>query len=88
YTALLDLFPDYTPEERLLIYTIAGGIPAYLAYFAQAPDIVTAVRELCFGPDSSFLADMETLFDERLEEPTLGQAILTDSRGQWLRPAG
>lgn len=28
YTALIDLFPDRTPEERLIIYTIAGGIPA------------------------------------------------------------
>jgi AAA+ ATPase superfamily predicted ATPase len=77
YTALLDLLPDRTPEERLAIYTMTGGIPAYLTYFAQTPDLLTAVENLCFAPDSSFLSDMATLFDERLEEPTLCRAILT-----------
>ncbi|MCI0728583.1 MAG: ATP-binding protein, partial [Chloroflexi bacterium] len=86
YTALLDLFPDHTPEERLIIYAIAGGIPAYLAYFAQAPDMVTSVQTLCFGPSSPFLADMETLFDERLEEPALGQAISTAVASGYDRP--
>ena len=77
YTALLDLFPDHKLEERLIIYTITGGIPAYLTYFAQTPDLLTAIEKLCFAPDSSFLSDMETLFDERLEEPALCQALLT-----------
>jgi hypothetical protein len=77
YTDLLDLFPDRTPEERLAIYAITGGIPAYLTYFAQTPDIRTAVERLCFAPDSPYLSDMETLFDERLDEPSLDRAILS-----------
>lgn len=77
YTDLLDLFPHRTPEARLAIFTITGGIPAYLTYFVQTPDMRTAVDRLCFAPDSSFLSDMETLFDERLEEPEVDRAILT-----------
>lgn len=76
YTALLDLFPDRSVEERMSIYTITGGLPAYLRYFAQTPDLPMAVERLCFAPDSSFLADMETIFDEQLEEPALCRAIL------------
>lgn len=76
YTALLDLFPDRSVEERMSIYTITGGLPAYLSYFAQTPDLPMAVERLCFAPDSSFLADMETIFDEQLEEPALCRAIL------------
>lgn len=77
YTDLLDLFPHRTPEERLAIFAITGGIPDYLTYFVQTPNMRTAVDRLCFAPDSSFLSDMETLFDERLEEPELDRAILT-----------
>ncbi len=77
YTALLDLFPDHTLEERMAIYAITGGIPTYLPYFAQMSDMLTAVERLCFAPDSPFLSDMKTLFDERLENPALCQAILT-----------
>ena len=77
YTDFLDLFPERTPEERLAIYAITGGIPAYLIYFAQTPDMHTVVERLCFAPDSPFLSDMATLFDERLDEPVLCRAILT-----------
>lgn len=81
YTAVLDLFPDRTLEERLAIYAITGGLPAYLTYFAQSPDMLTTVEQLCFAPNSPFLSDMETLFDERLENPALCQAILTAVSG-------
>lgn len=93
YTALLDLFPDHKLADRLIIYTITGGIPAYLTYFAQTPDLLTAIEKLCFAPDSSCLSDIETLFDERLEEPALCQALLTavaegysnpDSLSRWV----
>ncbi len=77
YTDLLDLFPDRTPEERLAIFAITGGIPAYLTYFAHTPDMGAAVARLCFAPDSPYLSDMATIFDERLEEPELDRAILT-----------
>jgi hypothetical protein len=77
YTALLDLFPTYSPEERLAIYAITGGIPAYLSTFAPPSDVRTGVEALCYAPDSSFLSDMETLFDERLDKPELCQAIVT-----------
>lgn len=76
YTVLFDLFPDRSVEERMAIYAITGGMSTYLTYFAQTPDLPTAAEQLCFAADSPFLADMETIFDERLEEPALCQAIM------------
>jgi len=76
YTALLDILPHRSVEERMAIYAITGGVPTYLSYFVQISDLPTAVERLCFAPDSPFLADMETLFDERLGEPALCRAIL------------
>lgn len=77
YTALLDLFPTYAPEERLAIYAITGGLPAYLSTLAPPSDIYTGLEALCFAPDSPFLSDMQSLFDERLDNSELCQAILT-----------
>lgn len=85
YTALLDLFPHHTPEARLTIYAITGGHPAYLSYFTHTSDIVTAIEKLCFAPDSPFLADMETLFEERLAP--VAQTILEAVAGGHHEPA-
>jgi len=76
YTAVLDLFPERSAEERMTIYTLTGGVPTYLSYFVQTADLPTSVDQLCFAPDSPFLADMETLFDERLEKPAICRSIL------------
>ncbi len=76
YTVLLDLFPDRSAEERMAIYAITGGGSTYLSHFVQTPDLPTAVDRLCFSPDSSFFADVETLFDQRLEEPAMCRSIL------------
>lgn len=76
YTVMLDLFPDRSAEERMTIYAIKGGMPPNLSYFVQTPDLSMAVEQLCFAADSPFLADMETLFDERLVGPALCQTIL------------
>lgn len=54
YTAVLDLFPDGSVEERMVIYAITGGLPAYLSYFIRTPDLPTAVERLCFAPGSPF----------------------------------
>jgi len=77
FVTLLDLFPDRAVEERLLIYAITGGIPAYLSHFIGASDIASGVEKLCFSPNSPFLKDMVTLFDEHFDEPALYQKIVT-----------
>jgi uncharacterized protein len=85
YTALLDLIPHHTSETRLLIYAITGSHPAYLPYFTHTADIVTAIEKLCFAPDSPFLADMGTMFDERVAP--LAQNILEAVAGGHHEPA-
>lgn len=76
YTDLLDVWPARTTEERMAIYAITGGRPAYLRYFVREKDIPTAIEALCFAPDSTFLSDMETLFDEQFEDATLSRQLL------------
>jgi hypothetical protein len=76
YTAVLDLFPNHTPEERLAIWAITGGMPAYLVPFSHNATIHKGIEELCFAPESTFLADVQNLFGERLAELALSQAII------------
>jgi uncharacterized protein len=76
YTALLELFPDHTPEQRLAIWAISGGLPAYLVPFSHNATIHKGIEELCFARPSTFLADVQNLFGERLAEPALCQMII------------
>jgi len=76
YTDLLDLWPARTTEERMAIYAMTGGRPAYLSYFVKEKDIPTAIEAMCFASDSTFLSDMEMLFDEQFEDTALSQHLL------------
>jgi AAA+ ATPase superfamily predicted ATPase len=76
YTALLDLWPDYSWVQRLVIYAITGGNPTYLAYFDKTADVAAGIRELCFHPGSPLQQDVTSLFDEPLDRPDVCRAIL------------
>jgi len=76
YTDLLDVWPARTTEERMVIYAITGGRPAYLRYFVREEDISTAIEAMCFASDSTFLSDMKTLFDEQFKDAALSQHLL------------
>jgi uncharacterized protein len=71
------LLPEQRPEELLAVYAVTGGMPAYLRYFASAPDVTTATEVLCFQPGSTLLVDMETLFGEQIENVPLCRTTLT-----------
>jgi hypothetical protein len=76
YIALLDLWPDYSMNQRLLIYAITGGDPTYLAYFDKSADIPAGIQEMCFSRRSLLQQDVTSLFDEPFDQPDVCRAIL------------
>lgn len=76
YETLITLFPQFTTEERMLIYVVTGGIPLYLHPFAATATVRDGLRALLYGPESSFVQDVTTLFDERLDDPNLGYRLM------------
>ena len=77
YAALLELFTERSVAERIAIYAVTGGIPAYLERFTHTPDFVTALREDCLGPGSIMLTDPALILQEQLQEPQTYESILS-----------
>ncbi len=77
YAALLDLFPERTPDERVAIYAVTGGVPAYLNLFTLAPTFVQALKEYCLAAGSIMLGDPAVMLHEQLKEPQTFESVLS-----------
>ncbi len=77
YAALIELFGERTVAERIAIYAVTGGVPAYLERFTHTPDFVTALYEDCLGPGSIMLSDPALILQEQLHEPQTYESILS-----------
>lgn len=77
YASLLEQFADRPAAERVAIYGVTGGVPAYLELFTRAPDFVTALTEQCLGPGSIMLADPALILHEQLQEPQVYESVLS-----------
>ncbi len=76
YASLLEVFGRRKPAERVAIYAVAGGIPAYLELFTRAPRFSAGLRDQCLGPGSVMLTDPALILHEQLPEPQTYESIL------------
>lgn len=84
FGVLAELFPGYTPAERVAIYAISGGVPAYLALFKRAaersPDrarrVSAALHEVCLAPGSIMLVDPYLILHDQLQDPHTYESVL------------
>jgi AAA+ ATPase superfamily predicted ATPase len=77
FVALNELFGKRTVAERVAIYAVTGGVPAYLALFDRAPSFAQALQEECFGPGSIMLTDPALILHEQLQEPQIYESVLS-----------
>jgi len=77
YAALIDLFQDRAPDERVAIYAVTGGVPAYLNLFTRTKSFVSALHDECLIPGSIMLGDPAVILHEQLKEPQSFEAILS-----------
>lgn len=86
YAAVLALFPERPAAERVAIYGVSGGVPAYLDLFTRADDFVTALRDYCLVPGSMMMSDPAVILYEQLKEPQTYESVLwavASSFHQW-----
>lgn len=76
YAALVELFPGRTPAERVAIYSVCGGIPAYLELFTRSETFVTALRDHCLVPGSLMMTDPALILYEQLRQPHKYESVL------------
>jgi hypothetical protein len=77
YAALLELFPERTAVERVTIYGVTGGIPAYLELFTRAADFTTALQEHGLDSGSILLSDPPVILYEQLQNAETYESVLS-----------
>ena len=76
FGSLVGIFPSWTPAERVAAYAVCGGIPSYLALFAEASSFSQGLRDHALASGSLFLTDAALLLNERLNEPFVYASVL------------
>ncbi|HZQ08148.1 MAG TPA: ATP-binding protein [Anaerolineae bacterium] len=72
---LAELFPKWAPAERVAVYAICGGIPAYLDVFVQAGTFEAGLRS-GLAPGSLMLTDPALLLHDQLKDPYIYESVL------------
>jgi uncharacterized protein len=76
FASLREFFPTWSAEERVALYAVAGGIPAYLRWLDSDLSLVENIREVILSPGNIFLAEPELLLHDELRDLSTYQAIL------------
>jgi AAA+ ATPase superfamily predicted ATPase len=77
FAALVELFGERTPAERVAIFAVSGGVPAYLQLFTRSNDFVSGLHDHCLVPDSIVLSDPALILHEQLREPQTYVSIIS-----------
>lgn len=76
YHALTQFFPKYSAAERVAVWALLGGVPAYLERFDADQALGANVRRHIFRATGLFRTEPEHLLHEAVREPQNYVAIL------------
>ena len=76
FYSLAQFFPTWSVEERIALYAIVGGIPAYLNWLYPNKNLVANIRDAILAPGSLFIAEPTFLLYDEVNEPQSYLAIL------------
>lgn len=76
FGAVQQFFPGWAADERVAVYGMLGGIPAYLSWFDATQTLMHNLRSVLLAPGSLALAEADFLLHEEVREPRNYLAIL------------
>jgi uncharacterized protein len=76
FYSLREFFPGWSAEERVALYAVVGGIPAYLGWLDSDLTLIQNIRQVILEPGNIFLAEPELLLHDELRDISTYQAIL------------
>lgn len=76
FRALAQFYPNYTAEQRVAVYAILGGIPAYLEKFSDSVSLAANVRDVILSSLSIFQQEPFFLLQDEVREPANYLAII------------
>jgi uncharacterized protein len=72
-----EIFPSWSPAERVGAYAISGGVPAYIDLFTRAAHFTQGLHDYYLAPGSVVLNDAALLLHDRLHEPYIYESVLS-----------
>lgn len=76
FGALADMLPNFSSEQRVAVYTITGGVPAYIELFDDNLNILKNLQQRIVTPVNVMLSDAIFLLHEQLDDPRNYVAVL------------
>jgi AAA+ ATPase superfamily predicted ATPase len=76
FSALRHFVPKWSLDERVAIYAILGGVPAYLEQLQPSRSLVDNLRDVILSPGGLFVAEPELLLYDEVRDPRVYHAIL------------
>jgi AAA+ ATPase superfamily predicted ATPase len=76
YAATRAFLPGYTAEQRVAIYAVVGGVPAYLERFTDTVSVTENLRNNLFRETGLFRIDPDYLIGEHVRDLKSYQAVL------------
>lgn len=77
YKETASLFPEYSPEDKALVYGITGGNPYYLSKLDSNTEIKNNIMSAFFLKNGLFLEEPAHIMKQEFRELTTYNAILT-----------
>ncbi len=76
FSSLAEFFPKWDADERVAVYAVAGGIPAYLNWLNPESDLENNIRKVILNPGGMFLAEPSFLLYDEVRELNHYLAVL------------
>ena len=70
-------FPDYSYEEKAIMYGVTGGIPMYLEQFSPNMTLKENLLENLFDKNATLFEEPSNLLKQGLREPATYNAVIT-----------
>jgi hypothetical protein len=76
FSSLQSFFPAWSVEERIALYSIVGGMPAYLEWLDPDLNLVQNIAKVILKPGNLFSVEPVLQLHDELRDPSTYQAIL------------
>jgi AAA+ ATPase superfamily predicted ATPase len=77
YLESAEMLPTYTNEEKIIFYSVTGGIPEYLSRVDNTLSLQENVQKLFFDPSGRLFEEPTNLLKQELKIPETYNAIIT-----------
>jgi hypothetical protein len=73
-----EFFPRHSFKDQIEVFSVLGGLPAYLLQFTQSKDLFRNIRENILRRDAFLYDEIEFVLKEELREPRVYFSILKE----------